>query len=94
MVLEPVNSKLEEWCKLNQLNRQWHPGSQNNLMEIKIHKSIIKIITIIIIIIKDKISPLSLSHATLSKNPTDVATTRALLFGTLQDQFAKPQGLI
>lgn len=30
-------------------------------MEIKIHKNIIKIITIII---KDKISPLSLSHAT------------------------------
>lgn len=32
-------------------------------MEIKIHKNIIKII-ITIIIIKDKISPLSLSHAT------------------------------
>ena len=31
-------------------------------MEIKIHKNIIKIITIIII--KEKISPLSLSHAT------------------------------
>lgn len=93
MALEPVNSKLEEWCKLNQLNRQWHPGSQNNLMEIKIHKSIIKIITIIIIS-KDKISPLSLPHATPSKNPRDVATTRALLFGILQDQFTKPQGLI
>lgn len=33
-------------------------------MEIKIHKNIIKIIITIIIIIKDKISPLSLSHAT------------------------------
>lgn len=68
-------------------------------MEIKIHKSIIKIITIIIIIIiiiiiKDKISPLSLSHATLSKNPGDLATPRALLFGIFQDCFAKPQGRI
>lgn len=41
-------------------------------MEIKIHKNIIKIITIIItiiiIIIKDNISPLSLSHATQQRS--------------------------
>lgn len=60
--VEPVNSELEEWCKWNQLNKLWHPGSQNNLTEIKVHKNIIKIITIIII--KDKTSPSSLSHAT------------------------------